>query len=170
MAPGTREVIVSQHVKFDGTLFAPGEPCGLPDDLAERLTKEGRAEPAQLRAADKPVRSPIGGKAASSDTEDGGASAETLQFTDAQRKMLLKAAMITMVKDEVGLTGKGLPNVADLEEISGVNTDAKERDALFAEVFPEPDDGGEKKPGLIDRFLGKGASAKPEKGGEGSDK
>ena len=133
------EVIANQHIKHDGVMHAPEgfeghDPEGfeLPDEVAERMIRRGSVR--DLKAPPPSV--------ASAPAEPAPAAPAPAEFNDEQRRMLLRAAIITLVKAEEGLTGDGKPKVDALENASGVNTNARERDELFAELYPEePDDG-----------------------------
>lgn len=162
------EVIANQHVKHDGVLHEPETVFMLPDEVAERMISRGSVRdpksppPAGVQA--NPAASPAGATPPEPPRE----------FSEEQRLMLVRAAIVTMVTQKQGIGKDGKPKVAELEEKSGVNTSAAERDAFFAELYPPtpagdhadgesdgkdgPQDGpegGEKKPSALNRLLGK---------------
>ena len=147
-------VTLNQHLKINGVMYEPGVPCELPEELVEELEKKGKIQEPKHSAAQ---------------AADGAPPAQPAEarISDEQRELILRGAIVKMVQSGEGLGQSGAPNVAELEQVSGVNTDATERNALFAELFPEPSgdqsDGGdsgsgdEKKPSAISRLLGEGS-------------
>ena len=134
------EVTLNQHLKHDGKTYPPGVPCELPVELVEKLEAKGKIalEPAATARA-----------------AESGEPPHPAQFTDEQRKRLLKASITMMVAGQRGLDRDGRPKVKELEADSGMNTNAEERDALFDELFPEQEekDGVKKRP-FLDRLPG----------------